>query len=193
MAASIAEIEPVLDSVAQLLPRSVARSLNETEIVSPSLAPTWKVTEEADASSVMPLNDAALPMRSISDASWLTSLWIAALPVSDSEPFLYWTASSRTRCRMLWTSSRLPSAVCTIDTPSWMLRCAWARPLIWPRIFSEMPRPAASSAALLMRRPEDRRSIDWASLSDVWARWRCAAIASTLLLMRRAMGGGVLS
>src|SRR6266545_7675877 len=56
-----------------------------------------------------------------------------------------------------------------------------------------MPRPAASSAALLMRSPDERRSIAWEILSEVWARWRWAAIASTLLLMRRAIGVGFLS
>src|SRR5919201_975656 len=128
-------------------------------------------------------------MRSISEVSASTSLWIAFWPDVESEPFLYCTASSRTRCRMLWTSSRLPSAVCTIETPSWMLRWACARPRIWARIFSEMPSPAASSAALLMRRPEDRRSIDCETLSEVWESRRCASIASTLLLIRRDMGG----
>src|ERR671930_126718 len=90
---------------------------------------------------------------------------------------------------MLWTSSRLPSAVCTIETPSWMLRWACARPRICARIFSEMPRPAASSAALLMRRPDERRSIDLETLSEVIDRRRCASIASMLLLIRRDMGG----
>ena len=37
----------------------------------------------------------------------------------------------------------------------------------WLRIFSEMPRPAASSAALLMRRPDESLSIDWEIASDV--------------------------
>src|SRR5919198_1645015 len=128
-------------------------------------------------------------MRSTSEASWLISLWMASLPVCDSEPFLYSTASSRTRWRMEWTSSRLPSAVCTIETPSWMLRWACARPRICARIFSEMPRPAASSAALLMRRPDERRSIDLETLSEVIDSRRCASIASMLLLIRRDMGG----
>ena len=49
-----------------------------TVIVSESLTPTWKVTAPAVASRVMPLNLAEVPIRSISDASWLTSVWIAA-------------------------------------------------------------------------------------------------------------------
>src|SRR3954463_16093062 len=149
------------------LPTGVARFENEMAIVSLSLAPTWKVTDVEPLSRLTPLNTAALPMRVISADSWSTSDWMAPLPAAESEPLRYCTASSRTRCRMLWTSSRLPSAVCTMDTPSWMLRCAWARPQIWLRIFSEMPRPAASSAALLMRRPDESLSIDLEIASDV--------------------------
>ena len=91
-------------------------------MVSLSLAPTWKVTDVLPLSRLTPLNTAALPMRVISADSWSTSDWMAPLPAAESEPLRYSTASSRTRCRMLWTSSRLPSAVCTMDTPSWMLR-----------------------------------------------------------------------
>ena len=84
-------------------------------------------------------------------ASWLTSAVIAALSDVDSVPFLYCTASSRTRCSIEWTSFSEPSAVWTSETPSCALRWAWARPRIWPRSFSLMARPAASSAARLMR------------------------------------------
>jgi hypothetical protein len=45
----------------------------------------------------MPLNSADEPIRSISLASWLTSDWIAVRSAFESEPFLNWTASSRTR------------------------------------------------------------------------------------------------
>ena len=152
------------------VPTAVARFENEIAMVSLSLAPTWKVTAVLALSRLMPLNTALVPMRVTSADSASTSDWMAPLPAVESEPFLYCTASSRTRCRMLWTSSRLPSAVCTIETPSWMLRCAWARPRIWLRIFSEMPRPAASSAALLMRRPDESLSIDLEIASEVWER-----------------------
>ena len=80
----------------------------------------------------------------------------------DSAPFLYWTASSRTRCSIAWTSLRLPSAVWTSEMPSWMLRCAWPRPRACARMRSEIPRPAASSPPRLIRKPEDRRSMDLA-------------------------------
>ena len=41
--------------------------------------------------------------------------------------------------------------------PSLALRTATSRPRIWVLKRSEMARPAASSFALLMRRPDDRR------------------------------------
>jgi len=71
--------------------------------------------------------------------------------------------------------------------PSLALRTAWFRPRIWLVNRSEMARPAASSLALLMRRPEDRRWID--VLSDVWLvpRLRCAVSDATLVLMVEAI------
>ena len=50
------------------MPTAVGRgSRTAIAIVSPSLAPTWKVTVDAALSRLMPLNDGALPMRVISD------------------------------------------------------------------------------------------------------------------------------
>src|SRR3954451_23399803 len=152
MAASMLLIDAALDSVAQPEGRTaVAPSeIMLTAMTSLSLAPTWKVTAVVLSSSEMPLNFVVVPMRSISEASWLTSDWIAVWLVLLSVPFLYWTASSRTRWSMLWTVERAPSAVWTSETPSWMLRWFCARPRIWARIFSEMARPAASSEARLI-------------------------------------------
>jgi hypothetical protein len=50
-----------------------------------------------------------------------------------------------------------------------------------------MAKPAASSLALLMRRPEDKRWMD--VLSDVWLapRLRCAVSEATLVLIVDAM------
>jgi hypothetical protein len=67
------------------------------------------------------------------------------------------TASSRIRCSDSVTLCRPPSAVCAREMPSLALREAWLRPLICEVMRAEMARPAASSLALLMRRPEDRR------------------------------------
>jgi len=44
-----------------------------------------------------------------------------------------------------------PSAVWISEMPSWALRMPWLMPLIWAFSFSLMARPAASSAALLIR------------------------------------------
>ena len=69
--------------------------------------------------------------------------------------------------------------------PSWALRLAWAVPRIWARMPSEIARPAASSAARLMRRPDDSFSIDFESAIDVAERLRCALNASTFVFTRR--------
>src|SRR3954449_10609950 len=71
--------------------------------------------------------------------------------------------------------------------PSWALRCAWSRPLIWLRIFSEMPRPAASSAARLMRWPLESFSIDFEAADADAVSWRWVLNASMLFWMRRPM------
>src|SRR5882757_7746740 len=73
--------------------------------------------------------------------------------------------------------------------PSIALRCACAVPLIWLRIFSEIARPAASSAALLMRRPDESFCMLFESDICVASRLRCALKASTLVLTRRDMVG----
>ena len=69
-------------------------------------------------------------MRSISEASWLISDWMAVWSCEDSVPFLYWTASSRTRWSIECTSLSWPSAVCTSEIASAVLRLAWSRPEI---------------------------------------------------------------
>src|SRR6476620_6923516 len=89
------------------------------------------------------------------------------------------------RCRMEWVSVSAPSAVCTTLTPSWVLRTATLRPPTCERGPSEIARPAASSAARLMRKPEESFSSDlliWPSVTD---RLRYALSAATLLLTRR--------
>src|SRR5215213_9713355 len=71
--------------------------------------------------------------------------------------------------------------------PSWVLRTATFRPPICERRPSEMASPAASSAARLMRKPEDSFSRDlliWPSVTD---RLRYALSAAMLLLTRRPM------
>ena len=57
-------------------------------------------------------------------------------------------------------SSSAPPAVCASDTASFALWTAWLVPLICVVNCWLIARPAASSAALLMRKPEDRRCKD---------------------------------
>src|SRR6478609_9016131 len=60
---------------------------------------------------------------------------------------------------MLVTSLSEPSAVCASEMPSLLLRMPWFMPRICEVIEDAMARPAASSLALLMRLPVDRRSM----------------------------------
>ena len=76
------------------------------------------------------------------------------------------------RCKMLVDSLIAPSAVCAIEIPSLALRCATPRPFICDVKRFEICRPAASSFALLMRIPDDRRSIDVAKPSPERAKLR---------------------
>src|SRR5690606_15330712 len=88
--------------------------------------------------------------------------------LSDAEfvPLAAWTDNSRMRCRLLLISFSAPSVVCAMEMPSLALRAACVRPLMLAVKRLAMAWPAASSLALLMRRPEDRRWIaepreDW--------------------------------
>src|SRR5579863_3139929 len=63
-------------------------------------------------------------------------------------------------CRLLTIVVSAPAAVCDSDTASFALLIAWLVPLTWVVNCWLIARPAASSAALLMRRPEERRVND---------------------------------
>src|SRR5438309_9332983 len=121
-------------------------------------------------------------MASSSVLSWLISACWAApsvVAVLAAE-----TARSRTRCRMAWTSFSDPSAVCTKLTPSWALEMAWLVPPISARRLSDLTRPAASSAARLIRNPEDSFSRELVRASDVVLRLRYALNAMMFWLIR---------
>src|SRR5262249_35727866 len=94
-----------------------------------------------------------------------------------------WTASSRMRCRASPTLLRAPSAVCASEMPSLALRIATFMPRTCAFMRSAMPRPAASSLAELMRKPEDRRCIEVDSEFCEADRLRCAVSDATLVLM----------
>src|SRR4028118_1027960 len=127
-------------------------------------------------------------MRLSSELSWTISDWIAFLASVLRPPsLLAWTDRSRMRWRMLWDSFSAPSAVCTTDMPSWALRGATLRPPTCERRPSEMARPAASSAARLMRKPLDSFSRLLESWLSVLDRLRYEFIAAMFWLMRRPM------
>src|SRR3984893_10829569 len=94
-------------------------------------------------------------MRLISDDSWSISDLIAPRSEAWRVSLPPWTVSSRIRWRMEAVSLSAPSPDRIREIPSWALLEAWCRPAVWARSFSLMVRPAASSAALLMRMPLD--------------------------------------
>ena len=96
------------------------------------------------------------------------------------------------RFSMAWTSVSAPSAVCATEMPSWALRVACLSPEIWARRFWEMTRPAASSAARLMRNPEESFSRLLPIEVFVLDRLRQALKAATLLLIRMVVQSSVI-
>jgi hypothetical protein len=80
-----------------------------------------------------------------------------------------------------------PSAVCDIEIASLALRIATFMPLTWAFMRSAIARPAASSLALLTRRPDDRRCIEVASVDCEPERLRCAFIDTRLVLIVMGM------
>ena len=89
------------------------------------------------------------------------------------------------RCRMFCTVPSEPSAIWATLMPSCTLLLAWVRPLIWLVRPWLIARPDESSAALLMRRPDE----SWANalFRFVWFMFRLlyAFSAATLVLMTR--------
>ncbi|MCY1307460.1 hypothetical protein D9M70_573850 [compost metagenome] len=77
--------------------------------------------------------------------------------------FALWVARSFMRWRMSVTSLNAPSAVCSMEMASPVLRVATSMPRDWALRRVAICRPAASSAAELMRRPVPRRC--WLVLS----------------------------
>src|SRR5450830_243084 len=91
------------------------------------------------------------------------------------------------RCRIECVSLSAPSAVCTTEMPSWALRTPTLMPPICERMLSEIARPAASSAARLMRKPDESFSSDLLRLPCVVVRLRAALRAAMLVLTERPM------
>src|SRR5476651_2650027 len=85
-------------------------------------------------------------------------------------------------CRLDVIWARPLDAVWIIETPSFAFETPWFKPLICVCIRFEIARPAASSAALLMRLPDDRRVMACDSaLPDVFR--FCWATSELILLL----------
>ena len=150
--------------------------------------PTWKLTVlDEPSSSLMPLNSVERPMRLTSPMRLWNSSSSVSLSALLTEPLLDWMASSRRRVRIELTSLSAPSAVCTKEMPSLALRLACSSERTCERRRSEMARPAASSAAVEMRKPVDKRRKLAPSRSVTELRFLCALMEATLVLTRRPM------
>jgi len=88
---------------------------------------------------------------------------------------------------MLSISAAAPSYVFTSEIASLVLRTDWLRLLISARILAATAIPAASSAALLMRLPDARRSIDFSRSARFSDRIREAVIEEMLVLTTTPM------
>src|SRR6202035_1826274 len=84
-------------------------------------------------------------------------------------------------CRLSVSVDNAPPAVWDSEIASFAFLTAWFVPLIWVVKFEAIARPAASSAALLILRPEDKRcsACDNDDLEAV--RLRCAFSESMLV------------
>ena len=129
------------------------------------------------------MNAVVDPTRSISCMSCAVSACNAARSVELLDALADCTASSRMRCRLLDTCESAPSAVCASEIPSLALRAAWFKPRICAVKRSEIARPAASSLALLIRKPEDKRCSEVDNAFCELFKLRCAVSDATLVLM----------
>src|SRR4051794_19100541 len=91
------------------------------------------------------------------------------------------------RCSMLATSFSAPSAVWTTEMPSCALLTAWPMPPICALMFWLITRPDASSAAELIREPDESFCRLLETAESVADRLRYASNAVTLVLTRRLM------
>ena len=150
-------------------------------------APIWKDIVLSVPRICLPLKVVAVPIRAISLCSAENSFSSEARLSLSYCPDDAWVASSRIRWRWVVTTARPPSAVCASEMPSFALRAATVMPRLCALIFSAMPRPAASSLALLTRRPDERRCREVLSELCVELRLRCAFREATLVLITCAM------
>src|SRR5271165_1599551 len=99
---------------------------------------------------------------------------------SDTVPVADSVAMVTARFRRVVTAASEPSATCSSPTPSFALRadCVKAVMLAWRP--SAIARPAASSAPVLMREPDDNWKRAFCRLLLVIVNWFCAASDAVL-------------
>ena len=163
-------------------------ALTATTSLAVPLAPTWKIwAVKVPSSSLMPLKAEVVARRSFSTTRAAASLLSETRSDELLVPLAACTASSRMRCRLLEICAKSPSAVCAREMPSLALRAAWLEPRICEVKRSEMAKPAASSLALLMRRPEDSRAMAVACEVSETLSCRCAVNELMLVLMKEGI------
>ena len=159
-----------------------------TLMVSLALAPTWKLVVPKEPSNrLRPPKVVVSAIRVSSVVSAAYSDCREARSSALLEPLADWRASSRMRCRMLVDSCMAPSAVWAMEMPSLAFLVATFRPLIWLVRRLEICRPAASSLALLIFRPLDRRCMVVDRASEARFRFFWVLSDATLVLTVRAM------
>ena len=143
----------------------------------------WKVCGAVEARTAKPLKRVFWMVREVSAASCWNSASRFARSSSLFVPLADWTASSRMRCSISPILPSAPSATWPKEMPSLALRIATFMPLICDCMRSAIAMPAASSLALLTRRPEERRWMAWATSPLVPLRLRWALSDTRLVLM----------
>ena len=125
--------------------------------------PIWKASLElALVMSCFPLNFVEVMMRLASACRFENSVWMNARSELWSAPFAPCVASSRMRSTMFDSSPSAPSAVCAMLIASPALRSFTVSVRTCDLSDSLIARPAASSFAVLMRRPLDNLlKVDW--------------------------------
>ena len=180
-----AAVAPEMSSAATAV--SVAdRSLEFTVMVSCDVvpAPTWKAKV-----ALVPFKSTWL-LNLVPEVSRVTSACSAENSVCRFVrspellvPLADCTANSRMRCKESPILPVAPSAVCAKEMASLALRMATFMPFTWAFMRSEMASPAASSLALLTRKPEDRRCIAMLRADCEADTLRCAVIELMFVLM----------
>jgi hypothetical protein len=140
-----------------------------------------------EENTAVPLNVVLVPIRSISALIAVNSESRAVRWVSDTVPVADSVASVTARFSRVVTWAREPSATCRLPTPSFAFRADCVRAVMLARNPSAIARPAASSAPLLMRDPDESRNSVLCKFEPVIASWFWAARDGILFRMLSAI------